>query len=236
MSTSGGTPAGELSVVTAHLTGADLATLFSVPVEIIPAPGANKAIIILGVAYETVAGVTSYEGQVAGLYYAGTVTANQNIAATLDDLDLFALTVPASQVYPAPPNPGSIFDTADATNAAVVVTEMAQDPVRAGAIVTTTLQAAGTGYVAGDTGTVNGKNYGAAATYVVDAVGALGIVTAFHVVSAGTGYDTVSNPHATTNAGAQPGVGVGFTLNVTAIPAADGDLYVTAFYKTITTH
>lgn len=237
MSTSGGIPAGALSRASVHLGGAAIATLFSDPIELIPAPGAGKAVVVLDVAYETVAGVIGYDATTVALYYDGDAASGQELTEVAAQMTLFAGVAPTSELFGNPPAPGNVIAIADAEDRAVVVADLAADPVRIGAIVTATLQAGGAGYAIGDTGTISGKNYGATATYVVDTVAAItGAVLTFHVVVAGTGYDTLSNPHATIAAGSQPGVGTGFTLNITAIPPADGDLYVTAWYAIIPIH
>lgn len=236
MSTSGGSGSGGLSVVTTHLTGAQIAQMFSSPHELIAAPGANRAVVMLGVEYETVAGVTSYLANDGGIYYDGVAAGALRIESTLNQLAMLGLNVPTSQFSRNQDlNPEETLTTVIA-NKAVNVTMPTADPARAGAIVTSTLAAGGAGYVIGDTGTIDSPEYGALAAYIVDTVGALGVVLTYHLTATGTGYDPSASPYNTTAAGAQPGIGTGLTLNVTAIPAPDGLLYVAAFYKTITTH
>jgi hypothetical protein len=90
-----------------------------------------------------------------------------------------------------------------------------------GIILTATITAAGTGYAANDTGTVNGGT--TLATYKVLTV-STGAVATFSITSGGAGYSTGAG-QATTDGGAQPGVGTGFTINVGSV--ADGDVLQT---------
>jgi hypothetical protein len=68
------------------------------------------------------------------------------------------------------------------------------------------------GYAVGDTGIVPVAAPGAPATYVVLGVSSTGAVTSFKLTSKGSGYAAGTLPTAT--AGAQPGVGTGFTIIV----------------------
>lgn len=80
-----------------------------------------------------------------------------------------------------------------------------------GAITDTSLDQDGSGYVPGDTGTVNGSA-GVAATYVVDTVNLSSGVETYTLTSAGTEY--TPGAHSTTAGGAQPGVGASFRISV----------------------
>lgn len=86
-----------------------------------------------------------------------------------------------------------------------------------GGIAMATLGAGGTGYVAGDTVTVDGG--AVLATVRVDTV-AVGAVTAFTVLTIGSGY-SVANNIATT---AVTGIGTGFKVNITGISTSDGQI------------
>jgi hypothetical protein len=99
-----------------------------------------------------------------------------------------------------------------------------------GPIVTATLNAGGTGYVANDTGSIEDGSDDA--TYQVLTVGAGGAVLTFSVTSPGTEY-TVENGVATARSGAQPGVGTGFKVNITAVQVGDGTVKVVTFYQVI---
>lgn len=84
-------------------------------------------------------------------------------------------------------------------------------------IFTSTLGVGGTGYAPNDTFTVASGNMDA--TGVVDTVGGGGVVTAYHIISAGSNY-AVTAGAPTAQAGAQPGVGTGLTINITAVGGA----------------
>jgi hypothetical protein len=106
-----------------------------------------------------------------------------------------------------PSDPRQYFTTSQVSIDAVQL-------IGAGSIVIATIGAGGSGYVLNDTGTINGGN--ADATYKVTGVGGGGAVTSFTVTTPGTKY-MVANGVATTDAGAQPGAGVGFTVNIAAV-------------------
>lgn len=102
------------------------------------------------------------------------------------------------------------------------------NPTRTASPVTVAIAAGGLGYVVGDRVTINGP--AAPVSVSVHTVGALGVVTSLVNLGNGAGYDTTHNPHATT---AVTGVGVGLTVNVTAITPPAGDIYVdTAYHVT----
>lgn len=233
MSTSGGQ---RLQNATAHLTAAALATLFSAPTTLIPAPGANRAITVLGITWETVPGSTLYNAVDGGLYYAGLVVTGNRIDASLGVLLMTSGGGFTPEVITGLTSFHVPVATASLVNKAVIVSMPLANPERFGPIVTSSLANGGAGYVIGDTGTLDVQDVGAPAAYVVDTVGGGGTVLTYHLTAVGAAYSTAENPVTTVAGGSQPGIGTGLTLNITAISPADGDLYVTAFYETITTH
>ena len=101
-----------------------------------------------------------------------------------------------------------------------------------GSITTTTLNAAGTGYVPGDSGIVNTGN--ANAVYVIDTVGGGGSVSTYHIAATGSGY-VVANGITTTIG---TGAGAGFKVNITVISAGgafrwDGETYDPASFSLV---
>lgn len=80
-------------------------------------------------------------------------------------------------------------------------------------ILTSVLNSGGTGYVAGDTFTVDAGNMDA--TGIVDTVAA-GVVTAYHITSVGENY-VVTPGVPTSQSGVQPGSGVGLTIDITSL-------------------
>ncbi len=96
-----------------------------------------------------------------------------------------------------------------------------------GGILTSSLNAAGSGYVAGDTGTVNTGDTNA--IYTVLTVNAGAVVTYAITSPGGSGY-SVANAVATTAGGAQAGIGTGFKINILSIAPGNGNLVVVLHY------
>jgi hypothetical protein len=99
-----------------------------------------------------------------------------------------------------------------------------------GPILTASLGAGGTGYAANDTGTITTGT--GDATYKVLTVGALGAVLTFQITGGGTAY-APANGVATATGGAQPGVGINLTVNITTVTPGDGTLKVITYYQII---
>lgn len=241
MSTSGGTSGDGDSSATAHLNAAAMATMFSAPTVLIAAPGVGKVAVITSCVLEFKVGVDGFAGFPTPKVFYGS-PAGQDAGVLVGET--FPAGAPPTSVV-CPPLPlattgvgNGSYPRASCENQPLVVGVATANPDRAGPIVTATIAVAGTGYALNDTGTISAdpNGYTGGATYRVTAVGALGIVTGFTVTAAGDGYTTTSNPLATATGGAQPGAGSGLTVNVTAIHAADGDLYVTATYRILTLH
>jgi hypothetical protein len=83
-----------------------------------------------------------------------------------------------------------------------------------GSIISSELADGGSDYAVGDTGIINGGD--GIAAYEILTVDGLGAVLTYSLTSPGTAYATGANVE-TTNDGAQPGVGVGFKVNITAV-------------------
>jgi hypothetical protein len=211
---------------TTILTPAQIVAMHAAPITVVPAPGAGKIIDVVSVALvynfgtrkflpvETNGMMHQYASDpgnsLCSLYF-GLVTA---AASGFQTNSAFVSTT-------VPIEPG-------ADNQAVQITS--DTAYNAGPIVTATLGAGGAGYVANDTGTItNGAND---ATYKVLTVGAGGAVLTFQITGAGTRC-TVANGNATVDGGAQPGVGAGFTVNITAVNTGDGTLKVVTYYQII---
>lgn len=84
-----------------------------------------------------------------------------------------------------------------------------------GTITGTAHASGGTGYAVGDTGSFVGVSIDA--TYIITGVSG-GVVTSYNVTNTGTKYQ-IWNSVATIRGGAQPGSGIGFTINVTSVGA-----------------
>lgn len=208
------------------LTAGQLRALNTSPVTLIPAPAPGKMIVVLGMAqafkFGTVA-YTSAAGGFNGPTYSGDATALISQAGIFDYAQLFASQFGYGSGNPA--NALAILPGDD--NKAVVVKGIDN---LGGAIATSSLGAGGAGYVANDTGTITTGN--ADATYKVLTVGAGGAVLTYQITAPGTGY-TTGNGQATATGGAQPGVGVGFTVNVNSITLPDGTMRLVTYYQII---
>lgn len=94
-------------------------------------------------------------------------------------------------------------------------------------IISVAINAAGSGYAVGDTGTIDGGD--GLATYEVLTV-ATGAVTSVDLTLGGAGY-TDTTAATTATGGAQPGTGTGLTLDVTSAETTSGTLRITAYYR-----
>jgi hypothetical protein len=242
------------------LTSSDIKTLDYVPVTLIPAPGARKAIFVTGVNLQTIAGTTPYNsGNGDGLHilYAGMAIGSKELV-TQDEATNPFLTTAGSQVFPWPlimVNPGTtpaanIYTFSQIANRAVQIENNTGHSYNNGGIITATLHAGGSGYAVNDTGIIDPGSFGsnADATYKVLTVSGGAVVT-FQVTAAGTNYQLCgggagdpnvnfgNGPGAgylTGTGGGQPGVGTGFTVNVTAVSAGDYTLAATVYYQVVT--
>lgn len=236
MSTSGG---GTVHTVKKTILAASLPTLHTVPVEIIPAPGANRYIYVTQRSIEWVPGLVIWPdgGDFGTLAYNGDTT-NANLWSAQSS-GQFGGATHTIDAFGSSPGDGASSQPMDATFMVNknVTAGADTDQTFTGPIVTATVQAAGTGYAVNDTGTIIPTSGTPRATYKVLTVDGLGAVLTFQVVTAGGPlYDTTHNPLSTATGGAQAGVGVGFTVNVTVIPPADGALYYVVEYLINTSH
>ncbi|MGA8224000.1 MAG: hypothetical protein WB780_20290 [Candidatus Acidiferrales bacterium] len=90
-----------------------------------------------------------------------------------------------------------------------------------GSIVTATLGAGGVGYAVGDTGTITGSSCAVPGSYKVHTLSVTAVVT-FYLTYGGNNCTTTATA-ATTDAGAQPGVGSGFTVNTSVLRGLAGN-------------
>ena len=238
MSTSGGIGGGGggLSSATVQIDGSAISTLNSVPVELVAAPNSGHCIVPVVWTAEYVAGPCAYvfPGLVSLFYGAPALGAPVGAGGIQTAFNWNSAAAPTSgwtntigligQVAPDPANVnGAAVNLAAATGDATVY----------GPIDTTTLNDGGSGYAAGDTGTIDGNQYGSAAAYVVDTVDGGGAVLTYHVTDPGDGYTTATGV-TTTPGGSQPGAGSGFTVDVTIVAALGDTLTITLYYLTQT--
>jgi hypothetical protein len=221
-----GAGASAMLVATAHLTAAQILAWAATPVSIVPSPGAGKILVVLGMAFVYDFGTEAFNtGQSDHIFvfYDG-ASGDEVIPVLVDFMNGVATDSFAYSSGLVPPG-GQILPGDDDQDIQI------QGPIyNEGPILHTTLGAGGTGYVANDTGTIQGGS--GDATYTVLTVGALGAVLTYQITNPGTLY-TPLNGATTATGGAQPGVGVGFTVNITAVATGDGTLKVVTYYQII---
>ncbi len=209
---------------TVTLNQAALVALASTPFEVVPAPGAGLILVPIGFMFIFNFGTIQYQGSLAGtIAYGG--SAHDSVLPPAVNISAVVLGNASGSLY-ASAELDSNQNLAADTNQAFQL--RGGSTAFGGPIVTATLGAAGLGYLANDTGTIT---TGAGdATYKVLTVGAGGAVLTFSVTGAGTRY-RVANGVPTATGGAQPGVGTGFTVNITAVQNGDGTLKVVSYYQ-----
>jgi hypothetical protein len=211
---------------TVRLTAADLLALNVTPFQLVAAPGAGNIVAVIGVAFVYNFGAHPYQDTLFNgldVKYAGSLV---QLVSVIPQTTLIEHSQSAFAYS------GSLMTTLvnilpGADNKAV---QLSGGDFHGGPIVTSTLGAGGAGYAANDTGTITSGN--GDATYRVLTVDGGGAVLTFSITAPGTGY-TVGNSQATAPGGAQPGVGAGFTVNITAVQNGDGTLKVVTFYQII---
>lgn len=239
-------PSGAVQVARVALTSAQIKALDSTPITIVPAPGAGRAIIVLGGVLESIFNSVAYVGLGSvslQLTYDGIAYASTTGIAQIDDTgNTPLLTAASSKVLPLG---GSILYIAAGAPYSIAETIFPNKPVKLrcstgggynfGPIVTSTKGAGGSGYAINDTGIIDPGTLVSSgdATYKVLTVDGGGAVLTYQVTSPGTAYP-VANGITTGTGGGQPGVGTGFTVNTTAIGAGDGALNVTLYFAAIT--
>jgi hypothetical protein len=213
-------------VNTVTLTAAQIRALQTTPVVVVPAPGAGKIIVPFGIATVFNFGTVPYKVASGGAdalnaLYAPAggsleLTLNNVVVAAVSNFSYNGCFPNLLQILPG--NDNNAVDLAASNN------------YTNGPIATATLGVGGAGYAVNDTGTISGGS--ADATYKVLTIGAGGAVLTFQITGAGTSYAT-ANGVATATGGAQPGIGVGFTVNITAVTQGDGTLKVVTYYQII---
>lgn len=215
-----------LLVSTVLLTAAQIRTGRTAPPIVVAAPGAGKILYPMFAAFVYLVGTTPFEPaslDTADLAFGGTLIPSGITLGTpffSAPVNGFAFNVSFS---PATPPPQSEYVNQP------LVFHLPGDLTQ-GSIATATLGAGGAGYAPNDTGTITTTS--GDATYKVLTVGGGGAVLTFQITGAGTSYAT-GNGQATAVGGAQPGVGAGLTVNITAVNAGDGTLKVVTFYQII---
>lgn len=221
-----GSGASPLLVSSVLLTASQVVNLFNTPVVLIPAPGAGKIIVPIFGAISLNLGSIPFNGNGADQLTIGYATSGDNafpnsFNGIIEAAQSAILAQSAGYTNPLDISPGD-------DNQAIQLTAL--ELYNTGPILTTTLGAGGTGYAINDTGSITTGN--GDATYKVLTVGALGAVATYAITFPGTEYSTGAG-QATATGGAQPGVGINFTVNVTAVSPGNGSVRVTVYYQII---
>jgi hypothetical protein len=244
----GGASPANPQVATVTLTSAQVKALDTTPVPLIAAQGTNKVILPYLVLFQSKFGGTAYSSDEGSSLNVGYGSSTNDILSFTDTGQQALLTAGSSQnlncvVGSSTPCgstgllTGTAYAPATASNQAVNLVNQSGHSYNNGPIVTATLAAGGNGYVVGDTGVIDPalNCSDGNATYTVLSAPS-GHVATFSVTSAGGGYQTgaACNPYDTGTGGGQPGVGTGFTVNVTAVTAGNSTLAVTVYYQVVT--
>src|SRR5574343_95486 len=198
-----------LRVVTRRLTTAELTTLGDTPVELVPGvPGA----LLMGVSVvgQTIPGTVAF-GSDPTLTVSGGASGLKVVSLPLSNI---------SARFAGGPFSGDSDPVAAQEGQPITVSADA-NPTVSGAILTSTLNAGGSGYAEGDTGTVDAGNGNA--TYVVDTVDGGGAILTYTITDGGTGY-VVGGPY---DFGRVTGVGAGASISVDSIDAQTPDMEAT---------
>lgn len=208
------------------LNSGQLAHLHSTPVLMIAAPGAGKFIQPITVAikyvYETVPFETTgaesvLQGTLGGQTVLGFGTGPTILVSTGNSLNFLTGAGTAS----------GQFDPSTFENQALYFT--AADDFAAGAVLTSSLAAGGTGYSIGDTGTINSGDFNAA--YTIDTVGGSGNVLTYHLTNGGAQNVPTSAVATTVVTGGGDGA---FTVNILTTAIGDGAASLIISYIVIT--
>lgn len=236
----------------------DLATLFSAPVEVLPAPGVGFAYQILSVNVVTLPGVGLFDNAGPALIF-GTDPSTMPSSAS-DVLGCLASqymravaglnsaftgqSLNACSVGPAQSTIGGTFPFASTNgvplsaieNQPICLAAQGADAIAAAPMLTATPTSGGTGYAVGDTGVVDADQFTGNATYTVltETGGAVDTVS---IDTGGDGYVVGHSLIGTNPDGSQPGIGTGLTLEVVTIDSAaiDTGVFISVVARIFTT-
>lgn len=216
----------EVLSITRIISAAELLAFAGGEIEVVPSPGAGKLIVPLSTLWVYNFGTVDFSRPAQlDLQYSGTtLTVLLNPFFFLTGLGSSQVLMPAIDV-----------SNRNSATASVIVGTGLSLVLLSGAFALSGVGAAsvtagGTGYAIGDTGTI--ITGGTDATYQVLSVSGLGAVLTFAITFPGHGYATGAG-QATATGGAQPGVGIHFTVNVLTLVNGDGSIKVTTHYKII---
>lgn len=211
---------------TATFTAANILAQGSTPLQLVAAPGAGKLLLPVSFAFFYEFGTTPFQ-------YVGNDSIQPQYGGAAHDAVIASAILglvngTASGLAYATGSVLAVNNLVADTNQGIFIPVTLSPP--GGPIVTTTLGAGGSGYAPNDTGILTDGN--SDATYKVLTVGGGGAVLTYQITGAGSAY-LIGNGAATAAGGGQPGVGTGFTVNITAVTNGNGSLKVTSFYSIV---
>jgi hypothetical protein len=211
--------------ITVELETADIRTLDTIPVELVPAPPLGQMIV-----------PQSYfaQGNISVAFADALVKVGFSGSPPLQVLTSagIALDYLTEQVAI---NPLATFsgDRSAVENNSLVAYATTPTVITSGPIATSSKAVGGADYVMGDTGTIDAGN--GLAAYVVDTVDGGGAVLTYHLTNNGDEYEEDTGV-ATIAGGAQAGIGTGFTIDIDSVtPPAEGEgsVILTIFYSIV---
>ncbi len=205
--------------VTSRISGADFVTSNSVPITVLDTQSASKVVVARQLVVELVPGDVAFaDGGVLQLVLGDNTAVDTTIGVTTYGAVVAKITEQNLSL--------GVIDIADAQAGPVTVQLKTTDIDASGGVATVAIAAGGTGYVAGDTGTIVAPGAGIDAEYIVTTV-ALGVVTGLTITATGSGHAVANGitTVATTGAGNDD-----LTVNILTL-SWDGEVKVTFYYS-----
>lgn len=209
------------------------ADIVATPVELVPALGAGKLIVVTHITVEQTLGTCGWTPENVSrsliIFYndGNPPTANVNLA--LSDLGYFLFTSPRWIGATAPLAVG--ITRGSGANRALMVTSTPLVEVGAIASIASTPTAPGSGYAPGDTGVITTVEPGSAsAGYVVDTVDGGGGVLTLHLTDPGFGFRVATGVSTEVSTGGGDGT---LTVEVLTLPAPDVDMRISVLYRVL---
>lgn len=213
--------------VSVAISQAQLTSLDSVPIDIVPPPGANKVVRVIQGAVQYKAGIETFgTSSVVQLYY----TTQEN-GPCIFDINFSSLSDQLAYVR-GDATPALKYTDGNLTNVGLHLYMGAGDLGIWGPVSSASINVKGVSYAVDDTGiffAVGSGDGQVNATYKVTGVDGGGGVTSLVVTDPGVCYATATAVD-TSGDGAQPGSGTGLTVDITVDTSATGTAQVDITY------
>lgn len=199
---------GFVRLVAVDLTAAQLRSNFSAPAELVVSPGSNDAWQIIHAASKLNIGSIPFQNVDLNIVYTGTTDSLLDTSLPMSNA--------SEEIFLTVTNGSNGFVAADVVDTGLSIKGNAGEDDLTGAILTSSINAPGSGYAANDTFDVEISG-SVTAQGVVDTVGALGVVVTYHLSAGGSGF----LPGDTKTTTATTGIGTGLTLDIDTITPAN---------------